>query len=88
MSKIVLIQAIQFNISTQLWARVEVGAMAMKEYFAFPIATALLKPNHQIVWCHIRTLVVGLGGYPFVEKQLLYSAAPADWARYLLGNIT
>ena len=32
-----------------LQTRVDLGAMAMKEYFAFPKATSLLKPHHQIV---------------------------------------
>ena len=29
-------------------ARVDLGAMAMKGYFAFPEALALLEPHHQI----------------------------------------
>ena len=37
-----------------LWARVDLGAMEMKEYSTFPKAPALLKPHHQIVWCHIQ----------------------------------
>ena len=32
-----------------LWARVDLGAMAMKGYSAFPKAPALPKPHHQIV---------------------------------------
>ena len=32
-----------------LWTRVDLGAMAMKEYSAFPKAPALLKYHHQIV---------------------------------------
>ena len=32
-----------------LRARVDLGAMAMKGYSAFPKAPALLKPHHQIV---------------------------------------
>ena len=31
------------------WARVNLGAMAMKGYSAFPKAPVLLKPHHQIV---------------------------------------
>ena len=29
-----------------LWARVDLGAMAIKGYFAFPKSPALLKPYH------------------------------------------
>ena len=61
MTKTVLFQAIQFYISTQfcsIWstdgtlprqARVDLGAMAMEGYSAFPKAPALLEPYHQIV---------------------------------------
>ena len=37
-----------------LRARVDLGAMAMKRYSAFPKAPALLEPHHQIVKCHIQ----------------------------------
>ena len=62
--KTVLFQTIQFSISTQfssIWlsdrilsgvtlqARVELGAMVMKEYSAFPKAPAFVEPHHQIV---------------------------------------
>ena len=65
MSKIVLFQAIQFSISTQfnsIWpigsallgattrARVDLGAIAVKGYSAFPKASAaLLESHHQII---------------------------------------
>ena len=57
-------QTIQFSISMllvlfnpeigpyqvlPLWARVDLGAMAMKRYSAFSKAPALLEPHHQIV---------------------------------------
>ena len=32
-----------------LWARVDLGAMAMKGYTAFAKAPAVLEPHHQIV---------------------------------------
>ena len=32
-----------------LWARLDLGAMAMKGYSIFPKAPALLEPHHQIV---------------------------------------
>ena len=57
-----------------LRARVDLRAMAMKGYSAFPKAPALLEPHHQIV---SRTLV---GGYPSAEVPSVYSTAPADWA--------
>ena len=41
-------------------ARVDLGAVPMKRYSAFPKAPALLEPYHQIVLCHIRTLVGGV----------------------------
>ena len=37
-----------------LRARVDLGAMAMKRYSAFPKAPALLEPHYQIVLCHIQ----------------------------------
>ena len=37
-----------------LQARVDLEAMVMKEYSAFPKAPELLKPDHQIVLCHIQ----------------------------------
>ena len=38
-------------------ARVDLETMAMKGCSVFPKAPALLEPHHQIVSCHIRTLV-------------------------------
>ena len=35
-------------------ATVGLGVITMKRYFAFPKAPVLLKPHHQIVWCHIQ----------------------------------
>ena len=63
-----------------LRARVDLGAMAMKEYSAFPKAPALLEPHHQIVSCHIQDTLYGGGSYPSAEVQSVYSTAPADWA--------
>ena len=42
-------------------------------------APALLEPRHQIVLCHIRTLVEG-GAYTSAEVQPVYSTVPADRA--------
>ena len=50
-----------------LWARVDLGEMATKEYSAFPIAPALLEPHHQIVQCH-NLGHSWVGGYPSAEK--------------------
>ena len=62
------------------WARVDLGAMAMKGYSAFPKAPALLESHHEIFSVISRTLVGGGGAYPSAEKQSVYSTAPADWA--------
>ena len=35
-----------------LWARVDLEVMVMKEYSAFPKASALLEPQHQIILYH------------------------------------
>ena len=34
--------------------RVDLGAMPMKGCSGFPKAAVSLKPNHQIVYCHIQ----------------------------------
>ena len=49
--KTLLFRTIQFRQSTvlPLRARVDLGAMAMKAYSAFPKALALLEPHHQII---------------------------------------
>ena len=62
-----------------LWARVDLEAMAMKGYSAFP--------NLQHYWnLTIRLLrvisriLIWAGSYPTTEKQSVYSTAPANWA--------
>ena len=45
----------------------ELCALAIKGYYAFNKALALQEPHHQIVYCHIRTLVWGVS-YPSAEK--------------------
>ena len=52
--------------------------MAMKRYSIFPKA---LEHHHQIVMCHIRTLI-WVGSYPSTQKQPVYFTARADWAKY------
>ena len=66
-----------------LRARVDLGAMAMKGYSAFPKVPALLEPHQQIVYCHIQDTRWRVGSYPSAEKQSVYSIAPADWAIYI-----
>ena len=43
-----------------LRTKVDLGAIEMKGYSIFPKAPVLLKPHHQIVYGHIRTLVEGV----------------------------
>ena len=67
-----------------LHARVDLGAMAMKGYSAFPKAPALLEPHHQIVSCHIQDTRWG-GSYSSAEVPSVYSTAPANWAIKYIG---
>ena len=74
MSTTVLFPTIQFCISMQfnsirltdktcqvltLRVRVDLGAMAVKEYSTFPKAPALLEPHHQIVLNYIQDTLWG-----------------------------
>ena len=60
------------------WARVDLGAMAMKGY------SVSLSPQHywdltiRLFSVISRTLMGG--SYPSAEVQSVYSTAPADWA--------
>ena len=57
-----------------LWARVELGAMAIKRYSAFPKVSALV--------CLVSYPGYSLGEpYPSVEMQSVYSVTPFDWAK-------
>ena len=58
-----------------LQATADLGAMAMKEYFAFPKAPALLNLTIRLFSFIFRTLV-GEGSYSTVEMQSVYSMAP------------
>ena len=69
-----------------LRGRVDLGAMAMKGYSAFPKDPALLELHHWIVLCHIQDTRWGMESYPSAEKQSVYSTAPPDWASLFLGN--
>ncbi len=62
------------------------GVMAIKEYSLFPEAPALLEPHLQIVWCHDPGHLLG-EFYPSSEKQLVYSAASAEWTTLLCGEV-
>ena len=66
-----------------LWAKVNLGAIAMKRYSAYPKFPALLEPCHQIIWSHIRTLA---RTYLSAEIQLVYSTAHANLA-YLIKDL-
>ena len=63
-----------------LWARVDLGKIAVEEYFAFSKTLVFLEPHHQIVKCHMLDNHGG-GSYSFAETKLVYSTpAPANWA--------
>ena len=53
--------------------------MAIKGYSIFPKALALLKPHHQIVWCHIQDTCWG----SLTPLQSVYSTGTADWAKQI-----
>ena len=89
--KTVLFQTIQFSINTQfsfIWpidqvhtlrARVDLGAMGMKRYSAFPKLQHYWNLTN---WFSVisRILVEGGGSYTSAEKQSVYSTGSADWA--------
>ena len=60
-------------------AREYLGAMAMKGYSAFSKAPVLMKPDHQIVFCHIQETCWGRSN-PSAEIQPVYSTLPAERA--------
>ena len=60
----------------QVW--VDLGAMAMKGYFAFPKALVLLEPHH-LIFCVVSGRSLG-EYYPSAEKQSVYFTALADRA--------
>ena len=62
-----------------LRAKVDLEAMTMTGYSAFPKTPALLEPHHEIVSCDIQD-TSWRGSYPSAEMQSVYSRAPADWA--------
>ena len=46
---VIILFNIIYSFTLSLRARVDLGAMAIKRYSAFPNAPALLEPHHQIV---------------------------------------
>ena len=60
--------------------RVELGAIAKKEYSAFGKAPGM-EPHHQIFCVIIRTPVGGGGSYHCAKMQSVYYIAPVDGAR-------
>ena len=63
-----------------LQAGVNGEAVAMKGYSAFPKAPALLETSPPDCLESYQNTRCGVGGYSSVEKQSVYSTAPADWA--------
>ena len=62
------------------YKRVDLGAMAMKGYSAFPKVSALLESHHQIV----NILYLGHSLWvscPSVEILSVHFTVPADWAK-------
>ena len=59
------------------------GVMASKSYFKFPKASGF-EPYHQIVQCHIRTLIFWWVSYPSVKIQSVCSSPPSDWVVFTL----
>ena len=57
--------------------------MAITGHSTFHKTPELLEPHHQIVYCHIRTLVVGRGFYSSAEMQSVYSTVPAYLASFI-----
>ena len=79
--KLVFIKPIDRALSgATLPARVDLGAITMKENSAFPKAPASLEPHHQIFSIISWTLIGG--GLPPAEVQSMYSKATADWERH------
>ena len=65
-----------------LWVRVDLGAMAMKGYNAFPNLQHYWNLTIILFRVISRILIVRWWGtYPFAEKQSVYSTAPVHWAR-------
>ena len=58
---------------------VDLGAMAMKGYSAFPKAPALLETHHQFSVISGHSL--GVGSYHSAEVQSVYFIVPANWAK-------
>ena len=62
-----------------LWARVDLGEMAITGYSAVPRSSNITEASQSncLVSYSGHSL---MGSYPSVEKQSVYSTAPADWA--------
>ena len=59
-----------------LWAKVDLRAIAIKGYSAFPKALVFLEYYDQIVRCNIQNTFGG-GSYSFADVQSVYSIATA-----------
>ena len=98
--QIVLFLTIQFSMShlfalslkvkqvLPLWARVNLGEMAMKRYSVFPKLQQYWSLSIRFFAIISRKLgvvvVVVVGSYPFAEMQSVYSTTSADWTIELL----
>ena len=66
-------------------ARMDLGAMVIKGYSAFPKLRQQWNLIIRLFSVISRTLIMR-GFYPSVEMQSMYSTAPADWAHSLLND--
>ena len=67
----------------QLWARVDLGAMAMKGVLCIPQSSSTA--GTFLSDCLVSYPGHSLGSYPSAEVQSVYSTAPANWARTLMS---
>ena len=65
-----------------LRARVNLGAMAMKGYSAFPKAPVLLEPRHQIIKCHVHDTRWGI--LPLCTGAVGVSYSPSRQGQIIL----
>ena len=67
----------------RLRTRVDVEAMVIKGYSAFPKTRALLEPYNQIVYCHISDTSCRGKSHPSTEVQSVISIASSDLSTYI-----
>ena len=69
-----------------LRTRVDLGAMAMKWFSVFPRDPSLVELQHQIVYCHIRT-IFGWGSYPTFQWYFSVSLTVLSFGVKLFNNV-